>query len=225
MNTIFKQIFEAVGTTQAEAGKIIGRNPKLMNDRMVRGTLRYKEFFQLLDGLGVELSYVAMDSGNVVKPEHDKDLETLIDYSKSTIEKVGKIIGKPPKKFKERIDDDIFRAREFLQIVEALGFETKYTIKATGEVLSLKAARQGHKVVGVVRGVKYNTLQSRPVSNDFYADGENKYHNGRASELYITEDGRYFLVDYFSWENVPEHIIPLVEKDALEYIKANGYID
>lgn len=220
----FRQIFEAVGTTQAESSVIVGRSPKLLNDRLVRDTLRYTEFLELINGIGVKLTYVVKATGEEFDPEGEP-LKALVEHAGSTMQKAGKIIGKPPQKFKERIEKGIFRASEFIKICNALGYDLKYTIISSGNVIALKPRGHGRRVCAMVGGIKYNTTQSRAISNSFYADGVNEYSEGRASELYQDNAGRYFLVDYFDIEGVKDRIIPITAESAQAFIDNHGYIE
>jgi len=222
---VLKQILEAVGTTQVEAGKIIGRNKKLMNDRLVRGTLRYSEFLDILEGIGVEVSYIHKSSGEVIKPEKGKHLETLIQCSGMTFQKVGHLINKPPKKFEERIAKNALRASEFLEMVNGMGYDIKYVISKTGTTIKTNPRGHGRRVVSIIKGVRYNTSQSTALANDFYADGEHEYNDGRATELYVTKDGSYFFVDYTEFEGIRDRIIPVTSEIAQAFIEKHGYLE
>lgn len=224
MKELLTRIFEAVGTTQANAGMVIGRNKKLMNDRLVRGTLRYKEFITILDGIGVELTYINRKTKEVVKPENGRHLEALIEHSGWEIEQVAKIINKTATKFKQRIACGNFRASEFLKIVEGMGYKPKYTIVKTNNVISFKPRPMAHgrAVSCMVNGVIYSTSQSTALANDFYSDGEHEYNEGRATELYINKDNKYFFVDYTEFEGVKDRVIPITAEVARAFIKKHG---
>lgn len=225
LNYFFKQVFNHVGITQAEAGKILGRTPKLFNDRLVRETLRYTEFLDILDALNIDVTYICRSNGEEVKPVKEQTLETLVDYVGSSMDKVGKFIGKPPKKFSDRRATGLFRATEFLTIVDKLGFTVRYSDRNTGEILTFFARAIGRPVNAMINGVKYYTNKCRAVASSFYADGTHMYTGGSASELYLTDDGKYLMAVYSEYEGIKDRLYMMTEESAKAFIQQYGLLE
>jgi len=91
-----------------------------------------------------------------------------------------------------------FKAKDWLHLLDSIGVDVKLYNKATGDeirpILNLKGL--GFRVKGTSEGIRYDTEASDCLSSNFYADGENKYNDGVAEELYIDSSSRYFIVVY-----------------------------
>ena len=74
----------------------------------------------------------------------------------------------------------------------------------------------------MVDRVIYDTAASEAIANDFWADGENEYNDGKALELYIDKENRYFFAEYSSWEGVKDRICPVSAEDAATFIEKYG---
>lgn len=109
----------------------------------------------------------------------------------------AKLIGMPEQSFCQKINvRESIKANEFFDLLEAIGIEAMFVVKATGEVL-LKGTQFERRVVGMSDGVIYDTKDSTLVASSFYADGVNEYGpDGKAQNLYIDKEGRYFAAEY-----------------------------
>ena len=74
----------------------------------------------------------------------------------------------------------------------------------------------------MVDRIIYDTASSDAIANNFYADGENEYTDGKALELYMDKEGRYFFAEYSSWEGVKDRITPVNAEAAASFIEKYG---
>ena len=74
----------------------------------------------------------------------------------------------------------------------------------------------------MVDRVTYDTAASNAISNNFYADGVNEYTDGKAMELYIDKEGRYFFAEYSNWEGGKDRISPVSAAEAAAFIEKYG---
>ena len=144
----------ATGKTQAEAADAIGWSLLQLNQRMVRGTLRFDDLMRILDALGIDVSL---------------------------------------------------------------------TVRETGEQLRVHEVGHGRRVKGTSNKVKYDTASADALSNNFFEDGINEYNaNGQASELYVDDEGRYFIAQYTALEGEKDSIFAVTPDIAKAYIEKYG---
>ena len=53
----------ATGHTQAEGAKAIGWQAQRLNQRLIRGSLKVEELFQILDAIGVDFHMTVRETG------------------------------------------------------------------------------------------------------------------------------------------------------------------
>lgn len=126
---------------------------------------------------------------------------------------VARLIGMPEQSIGQMINiRESIRADLFLQLLEVMGIETLFYRKDTGEVL-MKDISRGKRVVGMSDGVVYDTKESKIIASSFFADGENEFGpDGKAQELYIDRQGRYFVAEFSNNEG---------ERDRVRSVPAN----
>lgn len=66
---ILTAALKATGKTQAEAARLMGRNPQWLNARLVRCSLRADEFLALMDKIGVDVTFTVRETGASVKEQ------------------------------------------------------------------------------------------------------------------------------------------------------------
>ena len=112
---------------------------------------------------------------------------------------VARMANMPEQSIGQKINvRESIRANEFFDLLDTIGVEAVFFIKETGEVL-MKEPQHGRRLVGMSDRVIYDTNEGTLVASSFYADGENEYGpDGKAQELYIDKQGRYFTAEYFS---------------------------
>ena len=131
-------------------------------------------------------------------------------------------VGWMPQQLSARLVRNSMRADEFLNLLEGLGIEITLTVKETGEVVRTHIPGAGRRVKGMVDRIIYDTAASDALANNFYADGVNEYTDGKALELYIDKEGRYFFAEYTNWEGGKDRISPVSARDAAAFIEKYG---
>lgn len=131
-------------------------------------------------------------------------------------------VGWMPQQLSARLVRNSMRADEFLNLLEGLGIEITLTVKETGEVVRTHIPGAGRRVKGMVDRIIYDTVASDALANNFYADGVNEYTDGKALELYIDKEGRYFFAEYTNWEGGKDRISPVSARDAAAFIEKYG---
>ncbi len=121
-----------------------------------------------------------------------------------------------------RLMRNSMRADELLKFMDVLGIDVTFTVRETGEILKAHIAGAGRRVRGMVNKVIYDTESADALANNFYADGVNEYTDGKAMELYVDKEGRYFFAEYTSWEGAKDRITPVSSKDAAAFIEKYG---
>lgn len=126
-------------------------------------------------------------------------LAAALKAKKLTQVQVAKIIGMPEQSLGQKVNvRESIKANEFFDLLDAIGIETVFIVKETGEVL-MKDVKRRERVVGMSDGVAYDTKESTLVSSSFFADGKSEYGpDGKAQELYVDAEGRYFAAEYSS---------------------------
>lgn len=131
-------------------------------------------------------------------------------------------MGWVPQQLSARLGRGSLRADEFLELMDAIGVDVVLTVRDTGEVLKAHISGAGRRVRGMVNRVIYDTASADALANNFYADGVNEYQDGRAMELYIDREGRYFFAEYTNWEGAKDRITPVTANDAAAFIERYG---
>lgn len=124
-----------------------------------------------------------------------------------------------PQQLSSRLSRGSLRLSEFLELMDAIGIDVQLVNRKTGELVKAHIPGEGRRVSQVVDGVAYDTAKCDALANNFFADGENKYSDGVAMELYRDIDGRYFLAEYTSLAGVKDRIVPVTAEDAAAFIK------
>ena len=110
---------------------------------------------------------------------------------------VAAMMGWSPQSLSQRLVRDTLRSDDFLKIVELLGIEVTFTVKDSGKIVKIRNAGHGRRLRKMSDRVIFDTTRADAISNSFYADGTNEYdENGEAQELYIDDEGRYFVAEY-----------------------------
>ena len=143
------------------------------------------------------------------------------DTGKTKAEAAAKI-GWVPQQLSARLTRNSLRADELLDLLEGIGIELTMTVKETGKVVRSHIQGAGRRVKAMVDRVIYDTASSDALANNFYADGVNEYTDGKALELYIDREGRYFFAEYSSWDGVKDRITPVTPETAAAFIEKYG---
>ena len=132
-------------------------------------------------------------------------------------------IGWTPQQMSQKNKRDSLRASEFFRIMEANGVEILFRIKGEEEFLNVLLSGHGHRIKGMADHVNYDTAAAGAISNSFYADGINEYdENGEAQELYIDQQGRYFIAEYNIKDPDRERVRAIPASVAVAFIEKYG---
>lgn len=130
--------------------------------------------------------------------------------------------GWTPQQLSGKLMRGSLRADEFLELMDSIGIDIEYRVRSSGKKVRARATGYGCRVRGMVDRVIYDTGNSEVLANNFWADGENEYNAGKALELYIDKEGRYFFAEYSSWEGAKNRICPVSAEDAAAFIEKYG---
>lgn len=142
--------------------------------------------------------------------------------TKTTQAEAATKVGWMPQQLSQRIVRNSIRADDFLSLLEAIGIEVTLTVRDTGNPVRVYVKGAGRRVKAMVDRVTYDTAASNAISNNFYADGVNEYTDGKAMELYIDKEGRYFFAEYSNWEGGKDRIGPVSAAEAAAFIEKYG---
>lgn len=131
-------------------------------------------------------------------------------------------IGWSAQQLSGRLMRNSMRADEFLEFMDAIGVDVSFTVRESGAALKTHTPGAGRRVRAMVDKVKYDTEAASALANNFYADGVNEYHDGKAMELYVDDQGRYFFAEYTNWEGAKDRITPVTGRDAATFIERYG---
>lgn len=134
----------------------------------------------------------------------------------------AKRIGWSKQQLSSKLARNSLRADEFLSILDAIGIDVEFKVRETGQAVTARIPGAGRRVRRMVNKVIYDTASSDALSNNFYADGVNEYVDGRAMELYIDKEGRYFFAEYSEWEGTKDRITPVTANAAAAFIEKYG---
>ena len=137
-----------------------------------------------------------------------------------TQESAAKLVGWVGQQISQRLQRNSMRADEFLNLMDAIGVDVTFTVRATGEVLKDHKSGHGRRVKATADKVLYDTAASDALANSFYEDGVNEFKDGEACELYVDKKGRYFMAEYH--EDGKDRIRPVSASVAAAFIEKYG---
>lgn len=151
--------------------------------------------------------------------------EVLVAAYKATNTSQGenaKKMGWTEQKLSSKLVRNSLRADEFLMLLDTIGIDVEFKVRGTGQIVKARIAGAGRRVRCMVDKVIYDTAASDALANNFYADGVNEYSDGRAMELYVTQDGKYFFAEYSEWEGTKDRITPVTANAAAAFLEKYG---
>lgn len=163
----------------------------------------------------------AASNGGVVMTSKEALAVALKETGKTQAEAAIKM-GWVPQQLSARLSRNSLRADEFLELMDAIGVDVILKTRDTGVELKAHIAGAGRRVRAMVNRVIYDTEASDALANNFYADSVNEYNDGKAMELYIDREGRYFFAEYTNWEGAKDRITPVTANDAAAFIERYG---
>ena len=160
-------------------------------------------------------------NGGVMMPAIELIAAALKATGKTQAEAAAKV-GWVPQQFSARMTRNSLRADEFLDILDGIGIEVQLVVRETGQPVKEHISGAGRRVRRMVDRVLYDTAESDALANNFYSDGVNQYNDGRARELYIDHEGRYFFAEYSENDGEKDRINPVSGTDAADFIERYG---
>lgn len=181
------------------------------------------DFAKNLDNIAVLVYDDINDTsdGGDTMPARELIVAALKETGVTQAEAAAKI-GWIPQQLSARFARNSLRADEFLDLLEAIGVEIKLVVKDNGKEIHEHKSGSGRPVRRMVDKIYYDTATSDALANNFYSDGVNKYNDGRARELYVNSDGRYFFAEYSENEGEKDRINPVSASDAADFIERYG---
>lgn len=150
-------------------------------------------------------------------------LNTVMAATGKSQAEIAASIEKSPQQLSQKMVRNSLRAEEMLEILDANGIEMLLKITETGEIIPVMKKGHGHRIKGMADRVIYDTGVSSAISNSFYADGVNEYdENGEAQELYVDQQGRYFIAEYNVRNPEKERVRAIPESIALAFKEKYG---
>jgi transcriptional regulator len=148
-------------------------------------------------------------------------LLSALNRTGHTQESAAKLVGWVGQQISQRLQRNSMRADEFLTLMDAIGVDVTFTVRATGEVLKDHKAGYGRRVKATVDKVLYDTAASNALANSFYENGVDEYDkNGEASELYVDKKGRYFMAEYH--QDGDDKLRPVSASVAAAFVEKYG---
>lgn len=133
-------------------------------------------------------------------------------------------VGWQGQQLNQRLSRGSLRADEFLELMDKMGVDVTFSLRANGTKISPHIRGAGRRVKGMCNKILFDTEYASALSNSFYEDGENKFSDGHASELYIDDAGRYFLAEYSDIEGERDKINVIAPELAAAYIQKYGSV-
>ena len=180
------------------------------------------DFDKCVDNINDSVYYeCSHNNGGENMPSKELITAALKATGKTQAEAAARI-GWVPQQISARMTRNTLRADEFLDILNGIGVDVKLYDRETGLEIKERVAGAGRKVKRMVDHILYDTSESNAIANNFYSDGRNKYNDGRARELYIDHEGRYFFAEYTENDGEKDRINPVSAADAAEFIERYG---
>ena len=234
-------ILEDIGMEQRAAAGLLRLTPKMLNDRIVREVLRLSEFFYLMKQLNVSIVYVEKGGTRKLRRVHREklskqtpyygqcvaihpksfkstytvagDLKRIYQKTRCTDIRAGVLTGLGTSLYKGRLARKTLRYEDLARLLDKLSYEIEFY--HNGRKLY---RRQGDNIIKVIDKVRYNTSTCIPVCNTFYQDGQNKFTDGKAMELYEA-NGDYVLAYFFDDPTIKPQLIKADRKTANAFIE------
>ena len=230
---IFKIALEVTGTTQARLAEISGEPEQSIGQMInVRQTVKLRYFLRMLYYLGISMKLYTQDGQKEFlevyeeSPNVPEMFKKILELKNMTLDQAAEAKGVSTIALREKvIVRGSIKSDEFLSLMDLIGVNVHFFVKATGEQLT-KKVKQRRRVVGMSDGVIFDTREAQIVASSFYADSENEYGpDGKAQELYVDRDNRYFVAEYSKDESIRDRVRSVPAHMATAFIKQYGIIE
>lgn len=176
----------------------------------------------------VDAITVSMYDGKEASTPNGGEMMTSKEILTAALKAMGKsqaegarLMGQNPQWLSARLVRNSLRADEFLNLLDRLGIDVTFTVRETGAEVRERIKGAGRRVRKMVNRTIYDTAACNALANNFYADGKNEYTDGRAMELYIDAEGRYFFAEYTK-DGAGDHITVSSPEEAAAFISKYG---
>lgn len=139
------------------------------------------------------------------------EFKTVASMVRDVVEKSGKTykavateIGMSASSFSQRITNNSFSAEEIKRVAEATGNQLVFH-----PVVPYPRRGIGERVCMMVDGIKYDTFAATAICHSDVCDGWFK-------ELYLDEEGRFYVVHYTRWKHARPFISRVSKEEAKE---------
>lgn len=134
-------------------------------------------------------------------------VKDLINRSTMRQKEVAEKMGWTEQTISNKLRRNSLKAEEYLKMLEILGYELKIVERDTSEEVFTRRKGIGERLKMMVNGVKYDTYKADAICHS--DENEDIFF-----ELYVDQEGRYFVAQYVNWEGGINSISPIGEEDA-----------
>lgn len=134
-------------------------------------------------------------------------VKDLISRSSMQQKEVAEKMGWTEQAISNKFRRNSLTAEEYLQMLEILGYELKIVERDTSEEVFTRRKGVGERLKMMVKGVKYDTYKADAICHS--DESEDIFY-----ELYVDQEGRYFVAQYVNWEGGVNSISPIGKEDA-----------
>lgn len=134
-------------------------------------------------------------------------VKDLIGMSSMQQKEVAEKMGWTEQSISNKFRRNSLTAEEYLKIIEILGYELKLVERDTSEEVFTRRKGVGARLKMMVNGVKYDTYKADAICHS--DESEDIFY-----ELYVDQEGRYFVAQYVNWEGGVNSISPIGKEDA-----------
>lgn len=147
----------------------------------------------------------------------------MIKYEqKVTQEEIARKVGWHPQRISRKSGKDNFTVAELANIAGQYGYDLTIVSREDGHVPMGRTPGIGRRLIKTIKGRRYDTNSASAMSSSFYEDGENRYTNGIAEELYMDRNNNFFLAVYVENPNLRDNIVPITAEEAAAFIEEHG---
>lgn len=134
-------------------------------------------------------------------------VKDLISRSSMQQKEVAEKMGWTEQSISNKFRRNSLTAEEYLKMLEILGYELKIVERDTSEEVFTRRKGVGERLKMMVNGVKYDTYKADAICHS--DESEDIFY-----ELYVDQEGRYFVAQYVNWEGGVNSISPIGREDA-----------
>ena len=134
-------------------------------------------------------------------------IKDLISRSSMQQKEVAARMGWTEQAISNKFRRNSLSAEEYLNMLEILGYELRIVESDTSEEVFTRRKGVGERLKMMVNGVKYDTYKADAICHS--DESEDIFY-----ELYVDQEGRYFVAQYVNWEGGVNSISPIGEDDA-----------